>query len=417
MELEIPYRGETLRCELPEGCSIFRAGPGRARAKDEKGEILGALRSPLGGPGAREFFARFKKPLVLVNDATRPTPTAKILEVLGEEVDLSRARFKVAAGGHEPPREEGYRSIFGPLWPEVAPRVSCHNARDAIKLKKVGYTSRSTEVLVNVDGLVAEAIVVIGSVEPHYFAGYTGGVKSLIPGIAGLKTIVMNHALAMDPAAAPLATAGNPLREDLEDATQIAFGYLDLFSIQAVPDRDHRAFRVFAGGLKESFEAAVPVARELFCAPVPERFDVVISVARAPMDSNLYQSQKPIEHAKAAAKEDGVIILVMRCPDGLGGGAGFRELLGEARTREEWRNLLAGEYRLGYHRIVRNMAFTDSGTLLGISEVEPEYLERLFVTPAGSLRDALDIALSKKGESASILVLDDASLTVPHIQR
>ena len=131
------------------------------------------------------------------------------------------------------------------------------------------------------------------------------------------------------------------------------------------------------------------------------------------MDVNLYQSQKPIEHAKLAVRGDGIIILVMQCPDGPGGGGGFRELLGLSKSREEWAKLLAAEYSLGYHRISRNLSFTERGRIFGVSEVEPRYLEALFIEPFASIREALDRALEIKGPGARMLILEDSSLTVP----
>ena len=154
----------------------------------------------------------------------------------------------------------------------------------------LGRTARGTEIWVN--RLLAEArsILLINSVEPHYFAGYTGGRKSLFPGLAGYETVWANHKLTMQAGSETWSWKGNPVHEDLEEATAVGIAGKQVFSIQLVLDKEHRVGFAAAGSLDDTFRQAVAVADKQFVLDIERRYEIVVAVATHPMDCNFYQT-------------------------------------------------------------------------------------------------------------------------------
>jgi len=249
-------------------------------------------------------------------------------------------------------------------------------------------------------------------VEPHYFSGYTGGRKALLPGVAAYSSIVANHSLAMDGNAQPLRLEGNPVHEDQEEALQL-LPVPPIFSVMLVLTPDHRMFTAFSGSIKETLRLAAQQADEVFTIPFQEKADIVISVAFPPSDIDLYQSQKPIEHGKLAVKEDGILILVMKCAQGPGT-LEFQNLMVQTGDLDKARHLIYQPYRLGFHRVNRNLNFMgQGGQIWAITDLDPHFLSQTYFRSKSSLQEAVDQALALKGPGAKVHVLLNAGICVP----
>lgn len=410
--LSIPYGNETRAIQLPQENWGELLAPQAVRPIAFEEGLRQALGNPTDGFSLAEFLKGSRSLLILVNDDTRPTPSARVLEFLRPHLDEIPFKIMVATGTHPKRSDEGCRRIFGPLWPEVKEKVLFHDCRQEGGMVYLGQTSRGTRVLINPAVMMADRLLVIGSVEPHYFAGYTGGRKAIIPGVAAYSSIVANHSLAMDLNSRPLQMAGNPVHEDLEEALQL-LTVPPIFSLMLVLTPEHHLFAAYSGSLQETMVLAAQRADEVFTVPFDDKADILLSTALPPMDIDLYQSQKPIEHGKMALKENGILILVMPCPNGPGPPE-FQELFIQAGDREKARALLAQPYRLGLHRITRNVKFLESGgQIWGVTDLDPAFLSRTFIQPISSLQTALDLALAQKGPAAKVHVLLNASLCVP----
>ncbi|THB81444.1 MAG: nickel-dependent lactate racemase, partial [Desulfobacteraceae bacterium] len=359
------------------------------------------------------FLADAKDVLVIVNDATRPTPTIKVLDTIFDDLKTRDYHFIIATGVHRGPTPEEYEQIFGPYYPEIKERIIVHDAKKEEEMVYLGDSSNGTPMYVNKAGVDIEKIIIISSVEPHYFAGYTGGRKSFLPGIAGYKTIEANHKLALVPEACALALDGNPVHEDMVDAIKVV--QKDIFSIMTVLDKHHQVYATCAGHIDDSFFAAIDRANEVFAAPLEEKADIVVSVVKFPQDIDLYQAQKGIDNAKLALKEGGVMILVAKCRDGIGGKA-FADLLGSCDTPQAALDKIEQGYVLGYHKAAKMAEIGVWAEMWGVTGLDPELLEPLFIKPFSTLQDALDQALAKKGDNASVLFLMDGGLTVPMVK-
>jgi len=290
MNVMIPYGKDFVDVDVTVPHEVL--SPNEPEVGDESSIILEALSDPVGKEPFEEFANNADKILVIVNDATRPTPTARVLE---EVQDTLRShpdvKFIVATGAHRGPTEDEFRFIFGNLYDEFKDSIYVHDARKDEDMEYLGVSSNGTEMYLNKMVREAGNILVIGSVEPHYFAGYTGGRKAFLPGVAGFKTIEMNHKHALSNKAQSLALEGNPVAEDMTDAMAV-LNDLNIFSIQTILTADHGLYAMAAGDLFKSFDAAVEKANEVFCTSATKKGNIVLTAAPYPMDIDLYQSQK-----------------------------------------------------------------------------------------------------------------------------
>ena len=410
--LDIPYGNEILPLKIPKKNWGELLSPRETQTIHFETGLKKALEHPLNITPLADFLKGCRSLLVIVNDETRPTPTGRVLKFLWPELALHPLKILVATGIHKKSSEEGCLRIFDPLWPEVKNKVMFHDCRQERGMVFLGETSRGTRVIVNQEIMMADRLLVIGSVEPHYFAGYTGGRKAIIPGVAAYSSIVANHSLAMDLEAQPLKLSGNPVHEDLEEALRL-LSIPPIFSLMLVMTAEHQLYSAHCGSIQETLTASAQKADEVFALPFQNKADILICVAFPPSDIDLYQSQKPIEHGKIALKEDGILILVMPCPQGPGP-ADFQELILQTGDPQKARALLDQPYRLGNHRVNRNLKFLDQGgEIWGITGLNPDFLSQTFIRPMPSLQEAVDMALMQKGRAAKVHILLKAGLCVP----
>lgn len=412
MKIDIPYgHKDHLTVSVDDDRVLGRIHPNPAPDVDERAVLEEALRRPINSPPLEQFLQGARDVLILVNDATRPTPTARVLETIVPLLEEVPFRFLVAAGSHRQPTEEELHQIFGGMYERFQDRIEIHQARLREEMEVIGTTSRGTEMAVNRRILQADRLVVIGSVEPHYFAGFTGGRKSFLPGVAAFETIEHNHSLALDRSAHTLALEGNPVHEDMMEAVAPLLDR-QVFAIQAVVNREGGIQGATAGHLRDSFPAAAEKAREVFVVPIPEKAEVVVTVAPFPTDINLYQSQKALENGKLALKEGGILILVSACRDGIGDDTFARLLTESASPRAALEKMHSG-YRLGYHKAAKIAEICQWASIWALTGLADEQLEPLFIKPLRDAQSALDQALKAQGGEARILFLMEGSLTVP----
>ena len=414
MKIDIPYgREAAMPLEIPDGNLQGVVRPNCAEAGDEIATVKRAIGSPLGGKSLDGFLSGPGKLLVVVNDATRPTPTAKILFCIYDKISENDAFFISAVGSHRPPTDAEHREIFGSFYDEIRDRILVHDCRNETDVAEWGKTSRGTDIKVNKIVKDFDKLLLISSVEPHYFAGYTGGRKSIMPGLCPHSVITQNHKLALDPRARTFALEGNPVHEDMEEfVSKIT---KDIFSIQTVLDSRHGICYASAGGYGEAFRAAVGKARDIFSVRVAGPADIVVTAAGYPNDIDLYQAQKSIDNGRLALKRGGILILVAECRDGIGNDT-FYKLLGCASSPRDVYTEIEKEYKLGYHKAAKMAEILADSRIWAVSSLAAESLEKIFIRSFPDIQSAVDAALGEKGESAKVLVLMDGSLTVPSLE-
>ena len=416
MFVDIPYGGKKIRIKITEKYEVLT--PNKVRVKDENEIITQGLRNPIDKESLEEFVANAKQLLVIVNDATRPTPTAKILKHLYPIISSHpNIKFLIATGIHRAPTQKEYRFIFGDLYKKFQNRIYSHDARKDEDMIYLGRSKNGTEMYINKMVPETKNILVIGSVEPHYFAGYTGGRKSFLPGVASYKTIEMNHKLALDNNASPLSLKENPVNIDMIDAMNVLKN-INVFSIQTILTGDHKIYAVTSGDLTRSFEIAIKYANEIFCVPLKEKGNIVITVAPYPMDIDLYQSQKALENGKLALQEDGIIILVSKCRAGIGEKT-FLELLSKADTPQKVFEIISRGYKLGYHKAARIAQLKTWAEIWAVTSLNDKIIRKTMMKPYKDIQSAVDDAIKTiktKGKQPKIIILPSGSLTVPYIR-
>jgi nickel-dependent lactate racemase len=414
MRIGIPYLDRELELDVPEKNLLAVVEPNEAGGVtlSPKELVKDAVARPFGGPPLAEFLASSARLLVIVNDATRPTPTSAILDAVGDELEARDARFLVATGAHRAPTEDEFRQILGRHYERFRKRIEAHDARDRSSLVDLGRTRNGTPILLNRALVEADRVVATGSVEPHYFAGYTGGRKAFLPGVAGFETVEANHKLALDPRARALALADNPVSQDMDDALHLLPARV--FSIMTVLDKEQGLAGCFAGDIRLSFAAAVEKANSIFAVRLSAPADIVVSVARYPMDIDLYQAQKAIDNGALALADGGILILVASCRDGVGDRA-YIELLGSSSGPAEALERIAAGYRLGYHKAAKIAGVAARSSIRAVSELDEATLRKAFIAKRDSLEGAFSEALAEKGPGARVTVLLDGTVTVPLI--
>lgn len=413
MKLDIPYCKESIGINIPDENLAGVVRPNEVEIGDERNTIFQAIENPINSKDFEKFLSDAKDVLFIVNDGTRPTPTSKILDIIYDKIKDKNIKFIIATGIHRAPTEEELKFILGDNLDSLRDRIHVHDAKKEEDMVFIGKSKNGTEMWVNKLGVEAHKIVIISSVEPHYFGGYTGGRKSFLPGIASYKTIEQNHKYAMRKEAQPLVLEGNPVNEDMEDAIK-TIQDKEIFSIMVVLDRHQNIYAATAGHIYDSFHAAIEKANEVFAVKIKEKADIVVSVAPFPMDVDLYQSQKAIENGKLALNDGGIIILISKCRDGIGDKV-FFNLLASSSDAKEVLDTIERGYKLGYHKAARIVDASQKGEIWAVTDLEDEIVKKAFMKPYPGIQEAVDAAIARKGKDAKILFLMDGSVTVPVI--
>jgi nickel-dependent lactate racemase len=354
------------------------------------------------------------KVLFVVNDAQRGTPTAWLLRRFALE-DREGLFFAVASGSHRPPDEAELAAIFGPSLESVCHRLILHDARGEHVF--LGTTARGTPVEVNPCLLGQDAVICLGSVEPHYFAGWTGGRKSVVPGLASLETMRRNHRLAMK-GGVPGRPETCPVAQDLDDALRICASRLGreygttLWGVNTV-SRGGSIYGCFRGPLEDTLDALSPAARRLYGRLAEGTADIVVALVEPPLDRDLYQALKAFENWKRAVAPGGVLVLAADCLSGVGPPT-FVQFLHDPPALAELRARPAEAYRLGDHKLANFLSFRESGRNLALVSGAPFEDVRGDFRVHRSLADFLRASIASfSGTEVSVLIAENAAETYP----
>lgn len=339
--------------------------------------------------------------LCIVNDGTRFTKTRDIIDQGGLD-----CQYIVATGAHAPPTEEELIYIFGPTF--KGKRILIHDARRS-PCKKVGVTSRGTPVKFNESIFKYDRILIIGSVEPHYFAGFTGGRKGLLPGVSAFETIERNHSHYFSSDATSLRLKGNPVHEDMMEG--VGMLGLPISALNMVVGRNNKILGAFYGNLEDSLSEAAKLAQSYYAVEIAERADLVIACAPYPMDADLYQSHKALLNAARACRTGGTIALVSQCRNGIGPTT-FYELMAAHDSLEDVLSFAEENYKLGYHKAASFAEILLEHEVKVISDLSSELLLPLHMetwTPCELEKAIAAVA----DEGGAIVCMPQASVTVP----
>jgi len=378
---------------------------------DEDHEIESALSSPIGTARLCELVGKGDQVVIIASDITRPSPTSKLLPVLVQElaaggVNLRDVGVVFALGAHRNHSTEEMRRLVGET---IFSQVRCEDHR-IDNCVDVGHTTSGTRVEVLKDILEYDIVVCTGNIEPHYMAGYSGGLKAILPGVCSRSTIEQNHQMMTQPGSRAGKIDGNPVREDIDDVSNLV--EVD-FIVNAILDDRRRIVRVVSGDPIAAHRKGAQYSDMIYKVKVPEPADIVVtSPGGYPRDINLYQAQKALENARQAAKPGGIIILLGECREGSGNPL-FQEWLSEACSPDEVLGRIAKKFVLGGHKAAAFASVMREHQVYLVSSMPTELVNRMHFKAAPTVEKALDEALHALGKNAQILVLPDGNGTLP----
>jgi len=386
--------------------------PSESEIKEEGASLIKkALETPIKSKRLSEIVNPDSRVAIIVSDVTRPTPTAKILPPLLEELYLGGAKNEnitivFALGLHRLQTEEECRCLVGT---EIFEKIRCIQ-HDRKRCRLLGETSFGTPIEVFEEVVDCDVTISTGTLEFHYYAGYGGGGKSILPGVSSEKSILSFHSFYSklfegDPLS---GRAGSPARQNIEEAARIAG--LD-FILNVIINSKKEIIAAVAGDFIEAHRKGTEYVDAMYKVPVEPADAVVVSCGGFPKDINLYQATKSLEHAIPAVKEEGSIILVAECAEGIGNKV-YECWNRECRVPEDAVERFKNCFEFGGHKAAIVGRAAKEFKLYLVSKLPEAESEKAFFTPVESIEEALEKVFSENPE-AKVHVMPDGGWTLP----
>ncbi|HWR10596.1 MAG TPA: nickel-dependent lactate racemase [Rectinemataceae bacterium] len=377
-------------------------------------EVMRALESPIGSKRLRDIVKRGERIAIVTSDITRPMPTKSVMPALLDELYAAGAcpsdiALVFALGSHRKHTEEERRYLAGD---RAFSEIACVDG-DVGDFVHLGFTKRGTPV--DIVRIVAEADrrICLGNIEYHYFAGYSGGAKAIMPGVSTRAAIQKNHGYMVEASAHAGKIEGNPVREDIEEAAELCG--VD-FLLNVVLDEHKRIVRAVAGDVTKAHREGCRFLDAMYLKEIPALADIVlVSQGGAPKDANLYQTQKALDNAKHAVRKGGIIIVIGSCKEGLGERT-FEEWMTKSPSSASMIERIGRDFQLGGHKAAAIAMVLNDADVFLVSELAPDFVKRIFLTPYPTAQEALSAAFHKLGDGASVLAMPYGGSTLPKMK-
>lgn len=412
MDFEVGYGDCPQHFSFPEEnlAGILTPNQVEITLRDEAA-VEKALDEPIGAPRLEELVSPGQKIAIITSDITRPLPSRQVLPpVLRrlEQAGIPREDITIvfALGSHRQHTREEKEHLVGE---NIVRDYSCVDS-SAGEFVHLGVTTGGTPVDIAEPVARADFRIALGNIEYHYFAGYSGGAKAIMPGCSTYDAIQTNHRRMVEAAAHAGKLEGNPVRDDIEETME----YCPLqYIVNVVLDEHKKIIHGFAGDWKAAHRAGCRFLDQMYRTPVAEPADiVVVSQGGAPKDLNLYQTQKALDNSKHAVREGGIVILVGSCREGLGQKV-FEEWMMTADSPQALVDRIQKDFRLGGHKAAAIALVEQKADVYLVSEMDPGLVRSIFMTPFASVQEALDAAFAKLGRQAKVLVMPYGGSTLP----
>ena len=416
LHFDLAYGTGTLPLDLPDGLEpVVLVANEQPALPDAVQAVRDGLKNPIGAePLVKQL--KDKKPekiVVVVNDETRPTPYYAFFPPLVEAFEEAGIRddqvtFVIATGIHDPHSKELNEKTYGKHMTDRFKFVS-HIAKDDDSLVHMGRFDSGYEFYVNKLAVEADFLITVGVVMPHYFAGFSGGRKSILPGLAGFRTVEQNHARMVELMDNLPPIRQNPVSlEMIEAARMVGVNFI----INAVTGSNKEVVKIVAGDLVAAWYEAVETSSSMFEIPFEKQVDICVSSACGyPRDVNMYQAQKALDHADRITRDGGTIILVTESPSGYGEDV-FERWMREGMTPQQIMDRIRTNFVMGGHKAYGFAKVAANKKFILVSTLSAEDSLPLFATKAESVQAAFDAALAEN-PGATVAVLPQGSLTLP----
>ena len=421
MNVNLAYGQGHVATEFPDGRTTVIEPSFRAGLPDERAALIAALEQPIGAPPLRQWLKPDAKIVILFTDITRATPNHRLIPwLLAYLENLGVRRDQVTLlnqlGTHRPNTRAELEQM---LTPEVVAnwRVLNHEPENHAACVQLGTTRTGTPVWLNRLAVEADVRILTGFIEPHFFAGFSGGPKALMPGVAHVETVMSNHGAhhLSSPGATFGTCEGNPLWEELRDIA-LRVGPSFLLNVTLNDRRDLTG--IFAGDLVMAHRAGREFVRTAAMQPVDRPFEVVVTTNSGyPLDLNLYQGIKGVSAAARITVPGGTIILAAECREGVPAGSPFDKLLREGNSPEEVLALLAtpGFVRPEQWQAQIQALLQRRARILVHSAMPDAILRAAHLEPCPDIAATVRTELERHGPGARVAVLPQGPLTIPYL--
>jgi nickel-dependent lactate racemase len=419
----LPYGAGEIAARLPGGVALGALDVADVpELADRDAAIRRALDAPIGlERGLFQTVRPGEKIVIVVSDSFRQTRADQVVPVLldglaGAGIDLGDVSILFATGTHRPPTPDEQRALLGEAsFARMQGRLFTHDPRDEANLAEVGTTRRGTRVRLNRRFVETDRRILTGAVVLHYFGGFGGGRKSVLPGLASVDTIAHNHAMnlapdsdALNPAVRIGGLEGNPVAEDMLEGAKLA--RVDCI-VNTVLNRQSRIAAVFAGELEAAHREAATYARNLFSRPIERRADLVLAASAG--TKNFVQTHKALYNAWQAMTPGGRIVLAAPCAEGLGGEQFVKWLRLGSRSA-----IFAGLRKQSEINGQTALSTVEKApSTLMVTEMKDEDVALMGARKAASLQEAIDRALAELAEAGrgepTYYLMPSAAYTVP----
>ncbi len=422
MKVSLAYGRNGLIVDLPQDRTTVvepRDVPG---SPDPVQLLRTAMRRPVSGPPLRDLVSHGQTVAISVCDGTRAQPrelmVPAVLDELEGVVDLADVLVLVATGTHRANTDDEMRAMLGDRVVDTV-RVVNHDARDETSLVYLGEHGRGVPVWLNRLWVEADVRITTGFVEPHFFAGFSGGPKMVVPGLAGLDTVLTLHDAERigSPRAVWGVCEGNPVHDDIR-AVVDAVGRVD-FALDVTLNREQQVVEAFGGELFAMHAAAREAARELAMAPVDGVFDVVVTTNSGyPLDQNLYQAVKGMSAAATVVKEGGTIVCAAECRDGFPDHGSYREVLESAASPLELLRMIGDRPRTvpdQWQVQVQASLQVKARVIVYTTHLSAEALAAAHLEHSDDVSATVRDLLAELGPDARVCVLPEGPQTIPYV--
>lgn len=420
MDVSLAYGTSGLTVSLPDERTTVVTPIQREGAPDPAATLRDALRNPVAGPRLRELVHRGDSIAVSICDLTRPQPREAMVRALVEELDgiAERGAFTllVATGTHRGNTPEELGEMLGEFANSM--QVINHDARDAASLRWCGTMGNDVPVWLNRRWTEADVKITTGFVEPHFFAGFSGGPKLVAPGLAGLETTLTLHDARRigSPQATWAVCEGNPVHDDVR---AIAAETGVDFAFDVILNNDKQIIEGFAGELFQMHLAARDAARRLSMRDVPHLFDVVVTTNSGfPLDQNLYQAVKGMTAAASIVKPGGLIVCAAECRDGFPEHGNFRDSLTAApdvatmlQTIEQRTKTVPDQWQLQ----MLGRILVRARVALYSDYLSDEDIRSAHLIPVGDIAMAVAEECARVGDEATVCALPEGPQTIAYV--
>jgi nickel-dependent lactate racemase len=421
MDIRLAFGEQGLWIHVPEERTLVVEPAHHPGARDQMETLRDALRHPIAGPPLSELVRPGDTVAISMCDGTRAQPRQLMIPAVLEQIDGIVAPedivVLVATGTH---RGNTAAEIEAMLGADLAARLQVinHDARDASSLVDLGVHGDGVPVSLNRRWVEADVRITTGFVEPHFFAGFSGGPKLVAPGLAGLETVLVLHDAARIGAAGATwgRRYGNPVHDDIRAAADAAAPH---FAFDVILNRDQCVISAFAGELQPMHDAACEAAERFAMRPVPAPFDVVVtSNSGAPLDQNLYQSVKGMSAAANIVKPGGVIVCAAECRDGFPAHGAYRALLESAPSPREFLDRISTEKRATpdqWQVQIQARILERARVIMHTGFLSEDALRAVGLEHTGDVSATVARELAAAGPDATLCVLPEGPQTITYV--